>query len=90
MAKIQEVSYPFGDVATDLVVYVQGFQTTANTCTINYFLTDSAGKQLLSDRYELTEEEFQLWGQDNSYLDELAAEKLGVIIIVNPEVPVIE
>lgn len=84
MAKIQEVNYPFGEVATDLIVYVQGFQTTANTCTINYFLTNAVGRQLLSDRYDLTEEEFQLWGQDNSYLDELAAEKLGVTIIENP------
>lgn len=84
MAKIQEVNYPFGEVATDLIVYVQGFQTTASTCIINYFLTNAVGKQLLSDRYELTEDEFQLWGQDNSYLDEVAAEKLGVIIIDEP------
>ena len=82
MAKIQEVNYPFGEVATDLIVYVQGFSTDANTCTINYVLTTDIGKQLLSDRYELTEAEFQLWGQDNSYLDEIAAEKLGVVIIV--------
>lgn len=81
MAKIQEVNYPFGEVATDLIVYVQGFQTTANTCIINYFLTNAVGKQLLSDRYELTEEEFQGWGVDNRYIDYIAAERVGVIII---------
>jgi hypothetical protein len=82
MAKIQEVNYPFGEVATDLIVYVQGFNSNANTCTINYILTTEIGKQLLSDRYELTEEEFQGWGQDNTYLDQIAADKLGVVIIV--------
>lgn len=90
MAKIQEVNYPFNEVATDLLVNVQGFSTTANTCRIHYTLTTEVGKQLLYDSYELTEEEFQLWGQDNSYLDDLAAEKLGVIIIPNTEIPVIE
>ena len=86
MAKIQSVDYPFGEVATELIVYVQGFKTDVNTCRINYQLLTDNGKALLSDTYELTEAEFQGWGQDNSYLDEIAADKIGVTII--PDAPV--
>lgn len=81
MAKIQPINYPFNEVATDLLVYVQGFSTSSSTCKINYMLTTEIGKQLLYDSYELTEEEFQGWGQDNTYLDQIAADKLGVTII---------
>jgi hypothetical protein len=81
MAQIQPVDYPFGEVATQVVVYVQGFNTNVNTCSINYYLVTEAGKQLLQGSYQLTEEEFQGWGQDNGYLDEIAAEKIGVTII---------
>ena len=87
MAKIQQVNYPFNEVATDLLVNVQGFSTTANTCRIHYTLTTEVGKQLLYDSYELTEEEFQGWGQDNTYLEEIAADKLGVTII--PAAPIV-
>lgn len=84
MAKIQPVNYPFNEVATDLIVYVQGFSTDSNTCAIQYILATENGKHLLSERYELTEEEFQGWGQDNSYLDELAAGRIPVVIISEP------
>lgn len=86
MAKIQSVDYPFNEVATDLIVYVQGFNTSANTCIINYYLVTDIGKQLMQGSYQLTEAEFQGWGQDNSYLDEIAADKIGVTII--PDAPV--
>jgi hypothetical protein len=81
MAKIQEVSYPFNEVATDLVVYVQGFSTESNTCRINYMLTNAVGKQLFIDSYELTEEEFVGWGEDNTYIDQIAAARIPVTII---------
>jgi hypothetical protein len=81
MAKIQPVDYPFGEIATELLVYVQGFKTDVTTCKLNYFLVTDNGKQLLQDVYELTEDEFQAWGQDNTYLDQIAAEKIGVTII---------
>jgi hypothetical protein len=81
MAKIQPVDYPFGEVATDLIVYVQGFKTDVNTCRINYYLVTDIGKQLLQGDYELTEEEFQGWGEDNSYIDAIAAAKIGVTIV---------
>jgi hypothetical protein len=81
MAKIQEVNYPFNEVATDLLVYVQGFSTSSNTCKINYVLTNAVGKQLLVDSYELTEEEFVGWGEDNSYIDQIAAARIPVTII---------
>lgn len=86
MAKIQPVNYPFNEVATDLIVYVQGFSTDSNTCAIQYILATENGKHLLSERYELTEEEFQGWGQDNGYLDELAAARIPVVIITEPAV----
>jgi len=81
MAKIQQVNYPFNEVATDLIVYVQGFSTDSDKCRINYVLTNEIGKQLLSDSYELTEEEFQGWGEDNSYIDQIAAARIPVTII---------
>lgn len=81
MAKIQEVDYPFGEVATDLVVYVQGFSTNATTCRINYMLTNAIGKQLFIDSYELTDEEFLGWGEDNSYIERIAASRIPVTII---------
>jgi hypothetical protein len=84
MAKIQEVDYPFGEVATDLIVYVQGFSTSSNTCRINYVLTNEVGKQLFIDSYELTEEEFIGWGEDNSYIDQIAAARIPVTIIDEP------
>jgi hypothetical protein len=88
MAKIQPVDYPFGEVATDLVVYVQGFSTESNTCSIQYILTTETGKHLLTERYELTEEEFQGWGEDNSYIDQIAAARIPVVVISEP--PVVE
>lgn len=81
MAKIEAVNYPFGEVATDLVVYVQGFQTDSTQCRIQYVLTNEIGKQLFSDYYTLTEEEFQGWGEDNSYIDQIAAARIPVTII---------
>ena len=86
MAKIQPVNYPFNEVATDLVVYVQAFSTSSNTCNISYVLTNEAGRQLFADSYSLTEEEFQGWGQDNGYIDELAAARIPVVIISEPPV----
>lgn len=88
MAKIQEVEFPFQGTATDLNVYVQGFNTSANTCSISYNLTTPEGKAVYNDFYTLTEEEFQGWGQDNSYLDRIAAARIPVIII--EEIPVTE
>ena len=88
MAKIQPVEFPFQGTATDLHVYVQGFNTSANTCSINYSLSTVEGKSVYNDYYTLTEEEFQGWGQDNGYLDRIAAARIPVIII--EEVPVSE
>ncbi len=88
MAKIQPVDYPFGETATDLIVYVQGFNTKSTKCQIQYLLTNEIGKQLFIDSYELTEEEFQGWGEDNSYIDDIAAARIPVVIIPDPVVPV--
>ena len=90
MAKIQPVEFPFNGTATDLIVYVQGFNTNSNTCSISYILTTEIGKQVYQDNYTLTEEEFQGWGQDNGYLDQIAAARIPVTIIEEPEVPVSE
>jgi len=84
MAKIQEVQFPFGEVATDLIVYVQGFPTNSSYCRIQYLLTSATGKQLFSDYYTLTEEEFQGWGEDNTYIDQIAAARIHVVIIDEP------
>lgn len=81
MAQIQEVQFPFGDVATELKVSVLEFPTSAASCSIRYSLHTEEGKEVYSQFYNLTEEEFEGWGQDNTYLDQLAADKIPVVII---------
>lgn len=84
MAKIQSVEFPFQGVANTLNVSVQSFNTKDDTCGINYNLTTDEGKVVYSSYYVLTPEEFQNWGQDNTYLDRIAAARIPVTIIEEP------
>jgi hypothetical protein len=81
MTRIEPVIFPIVGTATKLSVVVLGFKTTAlNTGTFYELLTDD-NKQCLQGNYQLTDEEFAAWGVDNSYIDDIIANFLGVVII---------
>ncbi len=81
MAQIQPVVFPIVGTAVTLDVTVLSFPTSANTCGTYYALTTEDGKTCISGNYPLTPEQFAAWGQDNSYIDDLVAEYLGVVIV---------
>lgn len=81
MAKINPVNFPIIGDATNLNVFVLNFPTYAKTCTLYYNLSTDTNVKCLEGNYDLTAEEFDLWGYDNSYLDNLIATRLEVTII---------
>lgn len=81
MVNIQPLTFPINGDATKLYVYVQGFSSDAATCTVKYALLTNDEKVCLDASYTLTDSEFTAWGQDNSYLDSLIANKLNLTII---------
>lgn len=81
MVNIQALSFPIVGDAVKLYVYVQGFASSSTTCSIKYTLLTSDDKVCLDKTYQLTEQEFTNWGQDNSYLDQLVANMLNLTII---------
>jgi len=81
MAQIQPVTFPITGEATTLQVTVLNFTTDATTCTTYYQLMTDDGKQCLQGNYTMTPEEFNDWGQDNSYVDTVVATHLGLTII---------
>lgn len=85
MAQIQPVVFPIVGTAVELNVTVQSFPTSTNTCGTYYELVTDDGKTCITGSYYLSPEQFAGWGQDNSYIDNLIAEYLGVVI-VNPAI----
>jgi hypothetical protein len=81
MAQIQPVTFPIVGDATKLEVTILPFSTSATTAGTYYTLATEDGKTCLADNYYLTEEEFAAWGQDNSYIDDIVAAKIGVTIV---------
>lgn len=81
MANIQPIVFPIIGTATKLEVLVLNFPTDAVTCTTYYKLTTDEGKVCTEGNYTLTDEEFEGWGEDNSYIDNLIATILGITII---------
>jgi hypothetical protein len=81
MTNIQPVVFPILGTATNLSVLVMNFLTSAVTATTYYQLLTDDGVQCLQGNYQLTDEEFASWGQDNSYIDDIVANHLGVVII---------
>ncbi len=81
MAQIQPVTFPIVGDATKLEVTILPFTTSAITASTYYNLTTEEGKTCLSGNYQMTEEEFADWGQDNSYVDDIVAAFLGVTIV---------
>lgn len=81
MANIQPITFPIIGEATTLNVLVLNFATDATTCTTYYQLMTEDGKKCAEGNYTLTEQEFEDWGEDNAYIDNIVANQIGVIII---------
>ncbi|CAB4137457.1 hypothetical protein UFOVP316_44 [uncultured Caudovirales phage] len=82
MAKVQPVEIPFEGVGTTLEVTVLPFKTDAlNASTYNRLLSDEGKEVIPSWSYQLTDEQFAAWGQDNSVVDDYVAENKGLVII---------
>jgi hypothetical protein len=83
MAKVQPVEIPFEGIGTTLEVTVLPFKTDALTAsTYNKLLTDEGKEVLPPWNYNLTNEQFAAWGQDNSVVDGYVAEDKGLTIIL--------
>jgi len=79
---IEPIVYPLNaGTATQMSVLVLNFTTEATTCTTYWQLLTEDGKVVADDNYNLTEEEFAAWGQDNNYVNQVVAQAIGVIII---------
>jgi hypothetical protein len=82
MAKIQPVIFPLNaGTATEMSVLILNFPTDADTCTTYYELKTDEGKVLSNGNYTLTPEEFLLWGEDNTWVDQCVANAIGVVIL---------
>lgn len=82
---IQPVVYPLNEgTATFLTVLVEAFMTDATTASTYYRLLTDEGKILTDGRYQMTEEQFAQWGQDNSVVNNYVADYLGVTILNEP------
>ena len=83
MPKIQKVTFPiYGDVE-DLKITILNFMTDDEVCTIYYELLNADYKRVVEGNITLTQSEFNAWGEDNGYIDNLVATKLGLTIINN-------
>jgi hypothetical protein len=81
MAKIQPITFPLNaGIATEMTVLILNFSTDADTCTTYYELKTDEGKVLSNGNYTLTPEQFLLWGEDNSWVEECVAQSIGVTI----------
>jgi hypothetical protein len=81
MAKIQPITFPLNaGIATEMSVLILNFPTDAETCTTYYELKTDEGKVLNNGNYTLTPEQFLLWGEDNSWVEECVAQSIGVTI----------
>lgn len=78
---ISPVVFPIIGTATKMEVLILNFKTSATTVTTYYQLLTDEGKQCLDGNYTLSEAEYAAWGEDNSYVDQVVADHLGVTII---------
>jgi hypothetical protein len=60
---------------------VLNFPTDALTCATYWQLLTDEGLQLSQGNYNLTEEEFAAWGQDNNYVNQCVANAINVTLI---------
>jgi hypothetical protein len=75
---IQPVEIQFLGTATQLMVRVLNFETNATSCSLFYEMLDDNGNSLVAKNYSLTPDEFAAWGSDNTYLEDLVCNMLGL------------
>jgi hypothetical protein len=81
MAQIQPIDFPFTGEATILKVLILNFETTANTCTTYNELLTEEGLMCANWNYTLTDDEFEKWGTDNTWVEQCVANDKGIIIL---------
>jgi len=81
MANIIPVVFPIIGTATQLKVTVLPFTTNAVNCNTYYEMLSIDGKKVIDGNYQLTNQQFTNWGSDNSYVDSIVANHLGLTII---------
>jgi hypothetical protein len=81
MTNIQPIVFPLIGTGTKLNVLILNFETSAISCNTYYQILTEEGKMCVDGNYQLTEQEFDNWGRDNSYIDEIIANNLGITII---------
>jgi hypothetical protein len=81
MVNIEPIDFPIKGVATKMNVVILGFPTNATTTNTYYDLLTSDDKSCVSGNYQLSQEEFENWGTDNNYINQVVAGHLGVVII---------
>jgi hypothetical protein len=81
MAQIEPVSFPIVGEAVTLEVTVGGFKTDANTAGTYYELKKADGTNCIVGNYQLTEAQFNAWGEDNSVVDGYVADHLGLVLV---------
>jgi len=65
-------------VGTDLMVRVLPFETNAVSCGTYYEIKDENSELLASGNIYLTEAEFAAWAADNTYVEDIVLNKLGL------------
>jgi predicted secreted protein len=78
MITIKPTSLGVLGTAEQLQVTVHGFTTDATTTGTYWALKTAEGKQIAEGNYNLTEDEFEAWGADNSYIEEIILSQLNL------------
>jgi hypothetical protein len=81
MAQIQPINFPFTGEATILKVLILNFETTANTCTTYNELLTNEGIVCSSWNYTLTDDEFAVWSNDNTWVEQCVANDKNITIL---------
>lgn len=64
--------------ATKLEVRVLTFNTDATTATIYYSVKNEENETLTDGNIQMTEQEFTDWGADNTFVEEIVLNRLGL------------
>jgi hypothetical protein len=81
MAQIEPVVFPIKGEAVRLDVTIGAFKTDASMATTYYALKKEDGTSCIEGNYDLTPEQYDSWGEDNSVVEQYVADYLGVTII---------
>jgi len=54
-----------------LLVRILPFETNSKTCSTYYEVQSEVGEVLVNGNYQLTEDEFSLWGEEMEYIENL-------------------